>query len=152
LAHKVKSTEISDELTTGALVHEAYLKLVPNADMVWNDRVHFYRTAAKAMRQILIDEARKRRRVKRGGGVSDTTYVDDFFLQEMAPEKVIELDEALNNLEKVSEREADVVKYRFFAGLTIEETAKALGISEMSVKRDWRRARAKLFHALESDS
>jgi len=151
LAHKVKSGEMTNELTTGALVHEAYLKLVPNGDMVWNDRIHFYRTAAKAMRQILIDEARRRKRAKRGGGAVDTTYVDDFFQDEMTPEKVIELDEALTNLEKVSAREADVVKYRFYAGLSIDETARTLGISEMSVKRDWRRAKAKLFLALDSN-
>lgn len=151
LAHKVKSGEITNELTTGALVHEAYLKLVPNGDMVWNDRIHFYRTAAKAMRQILIDEARRRKRAKRGGGSIDTTYVDDFFQDEMTPERVIELDEALTNLEKISSREADVVKYRFYAGLSIDETARTLGISEMSVKRDWRRAKAKLFLALDSN-
>lgn len=151
LAHKVKSGEITNELTTGALVHEAYLKLVPNGDMVWNDRIHFYRTAAKAMRQILIDEARRRKRAKRGGGAIDTTYVDDFFQDEMTPERVIELDEALSNLEKISAREADVVKYRFYAGLSIDETARTLGISEMSVKRDWRRAKAKLFLALDSN-
>jgi len=151
LAHKVKSGEITNELTTGALVHEAYLKLVPNGDMVWNDRIHFYRTAAKAMRQILIDEARRRKRAKRGGGSIDTTYVDDFFQDEMTPERVIELDEALTNLEKISAREADVVKYRFYAGLSIDETARTLGISEMSVKRDWRRAKAKLFLALDSN-
>jgi len=133
-------------VNTTALVHEAYLKLVRQEQVSWKNRGHFFALAAKAMRQILLDYARKRQAAKRGGD-ADRVSLD------AAPEvanpvpaesadELVALDEALKKLERISERQSRVVECRFFAGLPVEETAEALGISEATVKRDWRLASA----------
>jgi len=130
-----------------ALVHEAYLRLVASGDHGWNSRGHFFGAAAKAMRQILVDQARRKSAKKRGG---DRRRVDaDMEIAIEAPSiDVIALDRALSGLEKTDPRAAQVVGLRFFAGLTAEETASALDISLSTVEREWRFARALLWTQL----
>ncbi|MEM7233415.1 MAG: ECF-type sigma factor [Planctomycetota bacterium] len=135
-------------LQTTALVHEAYLRLIGSSqDVSWNNRGHFFGAAAQAMRRILVDRARRYSRVKHGGG---RDRVDFDIAQEegaLTPEAdhasdVLSLDEALNGLETLDRRKWSVVMLLFFAGLTIDETAKALGVSSPTVKLDWRFAKA----------
>jgi len=135
-------------LQATALVHEAFLKIRDHPSIVSAEPARFYHAAAQAMRQILIDHARARGRVKRGGGIrrefADVAELAD----EQDPAEVLALDEAISRLEQVEPRAADVVKLRFFAGLTVEETAEALSLSERTVKREWQYARAWLFREL----
>lgn len=140
-------------INTTALVHEAYLKLVRQERLGWNERSHFFALAAKAMRHILMDYARRRQAAKRGGdarpvGLEDAAEAVNPVSPESAAE-LLALESALADLESVNERQARVVECRFFAGLPVAETAVALGISEATVKRDWRTARAILRDALD---
>lgn len=144
-------------VNTTALIHEAYLKFVKQERVDVNERQHFFALAAKVMRQILSDHARRQQAVKRGGRVDKISLdeADDALLQLVAPESADELmalDEALKSLERVNERQARVVECRFFAGLSVIETAEVLGISAATVKRDWRFARAALRHAIRPQS
>lgn len=134
-------------LATTELVHEAYLKLFP-AGTEWADRGHFFATAARAMRQILINAAEAKRAAKRGGGHPHVELADGDLVADGAVEDLLALDQALRRLEQRSERQARVVECRFFAGLEVEETAAALDVSPATVKRDWRLARAWLFREL----
>ena len=143
LAHRHLLNERSGHtLNTTALVHEAYLKLVDGARVQLRDRAHFFALASRAMRHILIDYARTRKREKRGGGIAPVTLDDDFHIPVDQIEDLIDLDDALTKLEAVNERQCRVVEYRFFGGMSVEETAEALGVSRGSVKRDWKIARA----------
>jgi RNA polymerase sigma factor (TIGR02999 family) len=140
-----------DTLSTTALVHETYLKLIGSTQQAYLDRGHFFAVAARAMRQILVDYARNRLAQKRGGGARNNTLEPD---QVASPERsadLIALDEALTQLNRLDERLAHTVELRFFGGLSVEETAEASGVSPRTVKRDWRKARAFLFQALRSD-
>jgi RNA polymerase sigma factor (TIGR02999 family) len=148
LAHRVRSSARGDTLNTTALVHEAYIKLVPSGELDWAGRGHFFGVAARAMRQVLVDAARKRRADKRGGGAVMLTLGDDAAAAPMAVEQLIELDEALKRLAQLDERQVRVVEHRFFAGLTTAETAEVMGLSVPTVERDWRAARAWLALAL----
>ncbi len=132
----------SETLNTTALVHEAYLKLVRSEDARWQDRSHFFRVAATAMRQILVDYALRRRAAKRGGGARSLSLDEAFFLPEEKAEEVIALDEALARLAAFDERQSHLVELRYFVGFTIPETAEALGVSASTVKREWTVARA----------
>ncbi len=131
-----------------ALVHEAYLLLLGGQDPPWNDRAHFFHAAAEAMRRILIEHARKRGRIKRGGDRVRIELTCANLGAEQDPEEILALDEALRRLEVRDPRSADVVRLRFFAGLSVEETAKALDMSERTVKREWSFARAWMYDAL----
>ncbi|HUF68698.1 MAG TPA: sigma-70 family RNA polymerase sigma factor [Longimicrobiales bacterium] len=148
LAHSRLRSERGDiTLSTTALVHEAYLKLVPIESIEWRDRSHFFATAARAMRRILIDRARTARRQKRGGGERPVTLDEAGVSRvaeplEMNGEALLALDEALGRLGNMSPRQLRVVELRFFAGLSIPETADALGVAVNTVKRDWSTARA----------
>lgn len=150
LAHSVRVGRGVETINTTALVHEAYIKLAASKKPAWVDRVHFLRIAARAMRQVLIDAAQRRTAQKRGGKAVPIEFDERVHSSLVDPETLLALDEALKQLEAVDERQAQVVECRFFAGLTIEETALALGVSDSSVKRDWRTARAWLGHALKS--
>lgn len=135
-------------LQATALVHEAYLRMLAGTGPSWSDRRHFYNAAAQAMRRILIEHARKRGRLKRGGGRVQVT-IDDIQVGDGPPlEDVLALEEALTRLEERDPRMAEVVHLRFFAGLSVEETAAALEVSERTVKREWAVARAWLYEAL----
>ncbi len=147
LAHVVRRGRGSETLSTTALVHEAYIRLLPAHDLAWQDRTHFFRVAARAMRQILIDAARRRLAAKRGGDAIAITFNESLH-GGMQIEDVIALDDALKQLENMDARQAQVVEYRLFAGLTVEETAQLLGVGPATVKRDWRVARAWLVNAL----
>ena len=153
LAHVVRGGRAGETLNTTALVHEAYLKLVPSAEMTFHNRVHFFRVAARAMRQVIVAEARAKRAEKRGGVRRDATF-DERLHAALAerPEVLLDLDEALGRLEAMSPRQARVVECRFFAGLSIEETAEALDLSVPTVNRDWRAARAWLLLQLGDDA
>ena len=135
-------------LQATALVHETYLRMLGGHDPPWNDRGHFFRAAAEAMRRILIEHARKRGRIKRGGDRVRIELTAANLGSEQDPEEILALDEALRRLEEQDPRSADVVRLRFFAGLSVEETAKALDMSERTVKREWSFARAWLYDAL----
>ncbi|MDQ3287321.1 MAG: ECF-type sigma factor [Pseudomonadota bacterium] len=135
-------------LGTTGLVQEAYLQLVDEHGVDWQDRGHFYAICARAMRRILVDAARRRHAAKRGGGVVDLTLKPDMIAIDSEAELVLAVDEALDGLAAFNERLARVVECRYFAGLTEEETAQALGSSLRTVQRDWMRARAWLLKAL----
>lgn len=142
-------------LNTTALVHEAYLRLVGWDGADWKDRRHFFAVAARAMRQVLVNHAERRRALKRGG---DRTAVPLAAVAERlssvsddAADEVLALNGALERLEEVAPRQCRVVECRFFAGLSIEETAEAVGISPATVKRDWSLASAWLYRELADD-
>jgi RNA polymerase sigma factor (TIGR02999 family) len=148
LAHHYMRTERAGHtLQTTALVNEAYLRLVDVDRMQWRDRAHFFAMAATMMRRILVDHARANGRDKRGGGVVMTSFDEDV----TAPSRgvdVIALDEALDRLGRLDQRQARLVELRYFAGLTIEEAAEALAISPGTVKREWAIAKAWLYREL----
>ena len=156
--HRMAEERSGHTLQATALVHEAFLRLVGDRPVGWAGRAHFFHAAAEAMRRILIDHARGKESLKRGGGgrgegraVRGQRRVP-LGLLEMAehhdPAEILDLDEAVCRLEQQSPDVAAVVRLRFYAGLTVEETAQALGISPQSVKRDWAYARAWLYHQL----
>ena len=147
--HRLSDLPPGRTLQATALVHEAWLKLVGDADPGWNHRGHFFGAAARAMRDILVDHERRRRSLKRGGDrlrieVSHELAADDG----APPEDLLELDAALCRLEQDRPRHHQVVMLRHFAGLTVPETAEALGISPATVDRDWAFARAWLHRTL----
>jgi RNA polymerase sigma factor (TIGR02999 family) len=132
----------SPTAATTDLVHELYVKLARQQPAQWRDRGHFFAAAARAMRHILIDHAKRRRRLKRGGGLRPTTLDEEQLAVEQETEQVLAVDAALTRLATLDERLARIVECRFFAGLSDEETAAALGVSERTVQRDWVRARS----------
>jgi RNA polymerase sigma factor (TIGR02999 family) len=138
-----------ETLNTTALVHEAYVKLVDQSRVSWNDRQHFFAVAAMAMRQILIDHARHRGRDKRGGQVQKITLDEAPDPTAKDSEQLIDLDLALSKLAEIDERQVRIVECRYFAGLTEQETADALGLSLRTTQREWLKARAWLRHELE---
>jgi RNA polymerase sigma factor (TIGR02999 family) len=135
-------------LSATALVHEAYLKLFDQTRLAWNDRKHFFAVASMAMRQVVVDNARRKRAHKHGG---DLRRVDLDSLEigvDDPVELVLSLDQALTRLAQLNERLARVVEMRYFGGLSVEETAEALDLDARTVKRDWRKARALLYRSL----
>ena len=142
--HRIAQRQMRGEraghtLQPTVLVNEAYLRL---ADSNCENRAHFFGAAARCMRQILVDHARKRGTAKRGGGLERVTFVDDLAVDGMEDADLLRLDEALEALRRESTRVAQVVELRFFAGMTVEDIAGALGVGSATVKRDWRYARA----------
>lgn len=131
-----------------ALVHEAYMRLIGQEDVRWNSRGHFFGAAAQAMRRILIDQARARGRVKRGGGAGRVELDDRIATDDPPSTDLIALDEVLDELEKYDRRKWQVVMLQYFAGLNFEETAAALGISASTVRNDWTFAKAWLLRRM----
>jgi RNA polymerase sigma factor (TIGR02999 family) len=131
-------------LSSTALVHEAYLRMVKQKDVNWQSRAHFFAVAARMMRRILVDHARKHNYAKRGGGAM-TLSLDETVAP--APERELDL-VALDALAKLDERQSRMVELRFFGGLSIEETSEVLGISAPTVKREWASARAWLYREI----
>lgn len=130
-------------LNSSALVHEAWLRLVELDRIDWRDRAHFFGACAQIMRRVLISYARMRRAEKRGGPAGVTVPLEDVVLAARSrPAELIALDEALARLEALSARQARIVECRYFAGMSVEETAEALGTSPATVKREWTVARA----------
>ncbi len=137
-------------LQTSALVNEAYLRLIDVSRVDWQDRTHFFAICAKVMRQVLMQHARSRYARKRGGGECVRVELDEAFVP--SPERdadLIALDDALNLLAQTDPREARVVELRFFGGLSEEETAQVLEISDRTVRREWEHAKAWLIHQLK---
>ncbi|UCD24209.1 MAG: sigma-70 family RNA polymerase sigma factor [Gemmatimonadota bacterium] len=140
----------NDTLDTTALVHEAYLKLVDQSQARWSDRAHFLAVASKVMRHVLVNYAEQWQALKRGGGVKKVPLDEANPIGEDVAEEILALHESLDRLAEVNERHARVVEARFFAGLPIDETAAALGISPATVKRDWKLATAWLQRELKT--
>jgi len=138
-------------LDTTALVHEAYLKLVDQTRADYHDRCHFFAAAATAMRHILVDRARRHAALKRGGAGQQVALDSSLLQIEAKAVEILALDEALRTLAKADERLARLVELRFFGGLTLEETAEAWQLSERTVQRDWRAARAFLYRILQAE-
>jgi RNA polymerase sigma factor (TIGR02999 family) len=128
-------------LSTTALVNEAYLRMADLQQMEWQDRVHFLSMAARAMRRVLVDHARRHRAEKRGAGLTPITLEDALVVSEENLETVIAVDDLLSRLGALSPRLAQVVEYRFFGGMTEDELAAALGVTPRTVQRDWVKAR-----------
>lgn len=148
-ARRYLGRENSDiSLQTSDLINEAYLKLVDQRQSDWQNRAHFFAVAARVMRNLLIDRARMRRLAKRGG---DAKKISTDGITIAAPEQdvnVIDLHEALTALAELDERKCRIVELRYFAGLSVEETAEVMGISTITVKREWLKAKAWLYQAL----
>jgi len=141
--HYMRGERIDHTLQPTALVHEAYLRLFGPTQPEWRTQSHFVRVATRAMRQILVDHARRRRRVKRGGGEAKVSLDQSaIVVSDQTPEIVLALEEALKDLAAVDPRQVEIVEMIYFTGLTQEEAAKALGISERTVRREWTLARA----------
>ncbi len=136
----------SASLVTTALVHEAYLKLVDQSRAKWNDRAHFLALAAVVMRHVLADRAKARIATKRGGQNVHITLDDETIASGDQPDALLQIDAAINRLEAINARLAQVVEYRFFGGLTHDEIAEVLGVTVRTVERDWAKARM-LLHA-----
>jgi RNA polymerase sigma factor (TIGR02999 family) len=148
LAHRqLRRLRPGQTLTTTSLVHEAFVKLVQHP-IATVDRTHFMALAARAMRQILVDYARERGALKRGGGQHTITFEEGEVPVEALAREMLGIDQALTRLESVDERLARVVEWRFFGGMTEDEVAEALGVTARTVRRDWRSARAFLYREL----
>ena len=149
LAHHHLTRESTGRtLSTTELVHEAYLKLIDQTRVAWNGRAHFLGVAAIAMRRILVDRARSRRRLKRGGTSARVPIESIDLSADDRADLVVALDEALHRLRDLDDRQARVVECRFFGGMTEEDTAEALGVGLRTVKRDWAKARSWLYAEL----
>ena len=136
-------------LQATALVHEAYAKLLGDSELSWESRAHFFNAAAQAMRRILIDHARTRNAIKRGGDQKRVPISLVDLAEQHDPTEIMALEEAMQSLEMEDERAAQIVSLRFFAGLSVERTALALGVSERTVIREWTFARARLFELMQ---
>ena len=141
----------SQTLQTTALVHEAYLKMFDRSKGVWEDRGHFFAVSARAMRQILVDYARKVRAEKRGGGAFRTELRTSAASEEGLSADILDLDEGLSKLAELNPRLSQVVELRFFGGLSAEEAAQVLEVSTRTVDRDWYKAKAFLYLVLREE-
>jgi len=143
LAHRyMKRESPGHTLQTSALVNEAFVKLVDQRNVRWQNRAHFYGIAAQLMRRILVDHARGRQTAKRGHGMHDVSFDDALYVSDERSAEVVAVHEALEQLTTLDSRKAQIVELRFFGGLSIEETAEVLGVSAGTVMRDWTLAKA----------
>ncbi|NOT08827.1 MAG: sigma-70 family RNA polymerase sigma factor [Gemmatimonadales bacterium] len=152
LAASVRKGDPSATLTPTALVNEAWLKLADSLPLAAMSRLHFKRIAARAMRQILVEAARRRNAQKRGGMIAIVTFDDAVAESLSSADDLLALDEALDELARMHPRQAMMVESRFFGGLDVTETAELLGVSEATILRDWRAAKAWLAHELRRAS
>jgi RNA polymerase sigma factor (TIGR02999 family) len=153
LAHQyLRKERAGHTLQTTDLVHEAYMRLVDQRRVRWQNRAHFYGVAAQLMRRILVDRARGRRRVKRGGGALMVSLDQATTVSRQSPVEILALDDALTKLAEIDQRKARVVELRFFGGLEVDETAEFLKVSSITVMRDWKMAKAWLHRALSDES
>lgn len=151
IAHRrLRKEQEGHTLSTTAIVHEAYLHLVPQATATWQDRAHFFAVAARVIRNVLVDYARYRGADKRGGSAVRVPLNEEIEGEGSNPVDLLDLDAALKALSEKDPRLRDVVECRFFGGMTMEETAEALDISKRTAERDWARARTYLYQALSS--
>ncbi len=148
-AHRLlQSQPAGHTLSTTALVHESYLKLIRSERLTLQDRAHFLALAAHAMRLVLVSYARNQTAEKRGGGATPIDLDEELTLSHERAEHMLALDEALQKLSTLNERLSKTIELRFFGGLTVEETAEALGVAPSTVKLDWQKARAWLYREL----
>ena len=149
LARRHLSHERADHtLQSTALVHEAYMRLIEQRDVHWQNRAHFFGVAAQLIRRILIDYARNRQASKRGAGACKLTLDEALDAPVRRDLDVVALDDALEDLARIDPRQSRIVELRFFTGLTVEETAEVLGVSTPTVNREWNAAKAWLFREL----
>jgi len=151
-AVKMSQEKPGQTLQATALVHEAYIRLVGAQDQNWSGRTHFFTAAAEAMRRILIDNARLKQRLKRGGDRQKVNLSDAEPAAEEPSDDLIALDEALSRLAEIDKTKADLVKLRYFAGLTLEQAAAVLNLPERTAKRYWAHARAWLYKQVTDES
>ena len=149
-ARHLRRERVGHTLQPTALVHEAYMKLMEQRDVRWQNRAHFFGIAAQAMRRILIDHARNRGRNKRGGAQPKVELEEGHAIQQPVAIDVLALDEALKRLQTLDARQARIVELRYFGGLSVEETAEVVEISPATVKRDWTMAKAWLANQLRT--
>jgi len=153
IAHyKLRHERSSHTMSTTALVHEAYLKLIDQSQVEWEDRLHFFAMSSRIMRNILIDYARRRSAQKRGGDRTHVQLDDAIVSAEKSAHVFLALDEALKQLTELDERLGRVVEYRFFGGMQEQEIAELLGVSKRTVRRDWRKAKGWLSRALADNA
>ncbi len=145
----MRSERAGHTLQTTALVHEAYLKLIDSSRVQWQNRAHFYAVSAQLMRRILVDFARSRSKLKRGGDAIQVSLGEGLEISRERGADLVALDDALNTLTRLDPRQSRVVELRFFGGLSVEETAEALKVSPETVKRDWRLAKIWLLRELK---
>lgn len=150
--HYLRGERSDHTLEPTALVHEAYLRLVDQRGVTWQNRAHFFGVAAQLIRRILVDYARRHRAAKRGGCVPKITLEQAVIGSEERAEDVVALDEALSRLATLDPRQGRIVELRYFSGLTLEQTAEVLGISPATVKREWSVARAWLYRQIRGGS
>ena len=152
LAHHYMSRERAGHtLQTTAILNEAYLRLVDNTKPVWQGRSHFIAAAAQLMRRIMVDHARERHSLKRGGGALKVTLDEAALVTQTRSEELLALDEALDRLAAQDPRKSQIVELRYFGGLTVEETAEFLKLSQRTVEREWTMAKAWLYRALSEE-
>lgn len=152
LAHHYISRERPNHtLQTTALVNEAYLRLVNQRDVHWQNRVHFFAVSAQVMRHILVDHARGHARTKRGGDFQQISLDQAALMMPERAAELLALDEALNNLERFDPRKSRIVELRYFGGLSVEETAEALKLAPVTIRREWNAAKAWLYKAVVDD-
>lgn len=151
LAYSQIANDPMDTYTKTALVHELYLKLIKQKEMDWEGRNHFFAIAARCMRQILIDHARKKKRDKRGGKLQDVTYIDEIVKAGQEAEDLIQIDEALQKLGRLDRRLAKIVELHYFGEMSFYDIAKLLSLSERTVYRDWAKARGWLYKELKKN-
>jgi RNA polymerase sigma factor (TIGR02999 family) len=150
-ASKLAAEAPGQTLQPTALVHEAWLRLTAGAEHAWDSRAHFFGAAAEAMRRILIDNARRKQALRHGAGQARMDVQDLEIAAPEPDERLLAIDEALDKLTAADKPKADLVKLRFFGGMTIEEAARVLGISEATAKRWWMYARAWLFTEISGE-
>jgi len=148
--HYLRRERQNHTLQPTALVNEAFMKLVEQRSVRWQNRAHFFAVASQAMRRILVDHARTHRRIKRGGSAPQVTLDEAMIVAESRSIDLLALDEALERLTALDERQARVVELRFFGGLSVEETAEVLKISPATIKREWSMAKAWLHAELNA--
>jgi RNA polymerase sigma factor (TIGR02999 family) len=152
IAHRyVQRERDGHTLQTTALVNEAYVRLVGGQKIEWQNRAHFFAVTAQVMRHILIDHARRRHYARRGGEAQQVSFDDAALMSPERAAELVALDEALYELAKLDARKSRVVELRYFGGLSLEETADVLDVSVMTVRRDWRAAKAWLYRALSGN-
>ena len=148
---RLRSERSDHTLNTTALVHEAFIKLTDQKRINWQSREQFFGLASQAMRRILVDYARRRNAAKRGGNNVIIIREADSVASEVRADDLVALDESLKRLAAIDQRQSQIVECRFFGGLSIEETAKVVGVSTATVKREWAVARAWLYRELHSE-
>jgi RNA polymerase sigma factor (TIGR02999 family) len=152
LAHNyMKRQPPGHTLQTSALVNEAYLRLAGQREVDWQNRAHFFAIAARIMRSLLIDHLRSRRFAKRGGGARRVSLDEVALISDQRSEELLALDQALTGLSAIDERKARIVELRYFSGLSVEETAEVMGLSAITIKREWLKAKAWLYRELSPD-